>query len=140
MKKLVSAVLFLMGTAYGVEVKLHKAECTVFGNLKIKVLGLEQGRLGKKWLEADLPYFEDCDDTILLFLQSLGRGLNAASAETVVTNRQEQSGKPDQPKGLRCKIYQNHTVNVVFENYKQLKFTRSKEKLHLKLEGPCPKP
>ena len=68
MKKLIFAALFFSSAVFAEQVIVRKTDCSVLGNFKVKVSGLDHGRMGRKYLKADLPYFEDCDKTEMFFL------------------------------------------------------------------------
>ena len=135
MKKLLFVILFFSSTVYAGQVTVKKTNCSVMGNLKVKVNGLGLGRMGRKYFKADLPYFEDCDKTEMLFHQAIGRGPNRVSVGIKKTYRKVQSGEGDK---TRCKIYEIKILSLRFDKYKKRRFYRSDESLKTKLDGPCP--
>ena len=135
MIRILIAALLFAGAAQGAEVTLKKAKCSLFGNIKVKVRGLDHGSLGRKYLEHNLKFFTNCDRIETEFHQSIGTGPYQVEAKKDTWFTQKQRGKGEK---VRCKIYEHKKLSVVFADYPSLTFSRQKKRLHTKLNGPCP--
>jgi len=96
-------------------VSIKKVKCSLFGNLKIKVSGLESyGRIGRMTLMANIPLRTDCKSEMNDFLGSVSRSRSHVSADldTRIIYRQVDN---NDDKGRRCIITERKTLSVVFD-------------------------
>ncbi|MCO4793904.1 MAG: hypothetical protein KC493_09335, partial [Bacteriovoracaceae bacterium] len=134
MKKMLLLILVLFSTSVFAqdgdvadkkEVLIIKAKCTIGGNINIKVRGLETfGTLGTRKLTANVPYFDNCNDVLMGFNQTVNRGLNQVNAKVY-----SKKWRTRQMSGNRliCRTYQKDTLLVVFPDYPELRFMNTKE-------------
>lgn len=121
MKKLLLIILVLGSSSLFAEtVSIRKAKCSLFGNLKVKLSGLQAyGRLGKLTLTSNLRLSVDCDRALENFLGSVSRSSSQVTANiskkfiyTQVNNR--DNDKRDDKK--YCKVEERKTLTVRFLN------------------------
>jgi hypothetical protein len=118
-KKLLLIILILGSSSLLAEtVSIKKAECSFFGNMKVKVSGLESyGWLGKTTLAANIPMGDDCDRVLSNFLGSVSRSSSRVSTDLdtriIYTQTNSRDDKRDEKK-TRCRITEKKTLSVRF--------------------------
>ncbi|MBK25268.1 MAG: hypothetical protein CME70_14835 [Halobacteriovorax sp.] len=141
MKKLFFAALFLVATSAQAEmVSIKKSKCSLFGNLKIKVNGLERyGSVGRGYLKANLPMRADCDAVLSTFNQTMGRGTTSVSTDfdQYEVRRQTQNGGDNDKRDYECKVYKRSVIKVVFPAYSSMTFKNTHERLIDSYYGRC---
>jgi hypothetical protein len=129
MKKIILlAALFLSSSVFAANVSITKSKCSMFGNIRIKVNGLEnRGTIGKGYLSANIPMNESCNDALVDFNESMGRGIQAVDvAET--SRRFERRSGGGRDGDATCSIIERKTLRVTFANYDELLFKRVQQR------------
>ncbi len=126
MKKIVLLFALMLSTnLFAEEVTLKQAKCTLFGNLKIKVYGLESyGRVGTGYLRGNLPMSDDCDAVKEDFEQSLGRGSSSVDVnlDTRIIVIRERDDDDKIEKRWRCTTKERKTLTVAFPEFPYVAF------------------
>jgi hypothetical protein len=136
MKKLILlASLFMTTSIFAENVRVIKTKCSLFGNLKIKLKGLDSyGKIGQGYLKANIPMFESCKEAMMDFNETMGRGMTTVDtlmAKEIITRRERR----DNYRLLmdkweyRCTDYERTTLTVNFPEYPGMPFKRIEEKV-----------
>ncbi len=136
MKKIIMlAALFMTASVFAEDVRVIRTKCSLFGNLKIKVTGLEAyGKIGEGYLKANVPVFDSCKDTMMVFNQTMGRGMasvDASMKKEIITRRERRN---DNDRKLdkweyRCTDYERTTLTVNFPEFADMPFNRVEERV-----------
>ncbi len=141
MKKLFfAAVLLLSTSAFADMVQVKKVKCSLFGNLKVKVRGLESyGRVGEGYLKANLPMRSDCDSASTRFSQTMGRGVQATNVDfdRYEVQRQVNRGGDNDKNNFECEVYRRSVLNVTFPKFGSTNFKNTHDKLVSRYYGSC---
>lgn len=144
MKKLFFAGLFLLASAAQAEMlTVKKTKCSLFGNLKVKVSGLESyGRVGTGYLKANLPMRADCDAVATRFTQTMGRNATLASVDydRYMDRRTVHRGGNDDKIAKRdtmCEVYEVKKIFVVFSRFGSQTFKNTTRRLVDTYYGHC---
>lgn len=140
MKKLFFAAVFLVAASAQAEmVSIKKTKCSLFGNLKVKVSGLESyGRVGKGYLKANLPMRADCDAVETRFNQTMGRGMASTTVDFDQYEIQRQINRGgDNKRDIECEVYKRSVLNITFPRYGSTKFKNTHDKLVDRYYGHC---
>ncbi|TNE99578.1 MAG: hypothetical protein EP326_07905 [Deltaproteobacteria bacterium] len=138
MKKIILlAALFMTTAAFAEDVRVIKTKCSLFGNLKIKVTGLEAyGKIGEGYLKANVPVFDNCKDTMMVFNQTMGRGMATVDArlkKEIITRRERRDRDNDRHKldkwEYTCTDYERTTLMVDFPEFPDMPFDRVEERV-----------
>ena len=129
MKKFILLVAFVfVSNANAADVSVVKSKCTLFGNIKIKVTGLEnRGRIGTKYLKANVPMRSNCNETLAELNQSMGRGLQAVTTAMETRQFETRTGG-GRDNDATCSIIERKTLSMVLNNYDSLVFKRSQDR------------
>lgn len=128
------AALFMTASVFAEDVRVIKTRCSMFGNLKVKVSGLEAyGKIGLGYLKANIPMFDSCKDAMMDFNQTMGRGMatvKARMAKEIITRRERRNDRDKMDKwDYTCTDYERTTLTVNFPEYPGMPFTRIEEKV-----------
>lgn len=141
MKKLFFAAILLLSTsAFADMVQVKKVKCTLFGNLKVKVRGLESyGRVGEGYLKANLPMRSDCDSASTRFNQRMGRGVHATTVDLdrYEVQKQVSTGRDDRKSEYECEVYMRSVLNVTFPKFGSTNFKNTHDKFVTRYYGRC---
>jgi hypothetical protein len=141
MKKLFFAAFLLFSTsAFADMVQVKKVKCSLFGNLKVKVRGLESyGRVGEGYLKANLPMRRDCDSAAIRFSQTMGRGVQAANVDfdRYEIQRQVSRGGDNDKGDYECEVYRRSVLNITFPRFGSTNFKNMHDKLVTRYYGRC---
>jgi hypothetical protein len=136
MKKLILlATLFMTTTVFADNVRVIKTKCSLFGNLKIKVTGLESyGKIGQGYLKANIPMFDNCRDAMMDFNQTMGRGMTtveALMAKEIITRRERRDNDRNTMDKWEytCTDYERTTLTVNFPEFPDMPFKRIEERV-----------
>ncbi|MCO4793423.1 MAG: hypothetical protein KC493_06920 [Bacteriovoracaceae bacterium] len=130
MKKiLLLAVMIFSTSVFAEDVRIKKTNCTMFGNLKVKVSGLESfGRLGTGYLRANVPVLDSCREVMMTFNQTMGRGTSSVDVdltkETIIRREHRNDNKE-----MICTTVERSTLSVVFPNFSEYTFKNITEKI-----------
>lgn len=152
MKKLILivAIVFASTAPHAAQadmVSIKKMKCSTFGNLKIKVNGLERHRsLGTGYLKADVPLFDSCKDALVEVRGRMGRSTQQAEVnieKRIVTEIEHRRDRVDPPRIPRigfksekldtiiCHVYEDTALTMIFNRMPELKFKNYSRK-HLR--------
>lgn len=141
MKKLFFAAVLLFSTsAFADMVQVKKVKCTLFGNLKVKVRGLESyGKVGEGYLRANLPMRRDCDAVATRFSQTMGRGIQATTVDfdRYEIQRQISRGGDNDKSNYECEVYKRSILKITFPKYGSTMFKNSHDKFVTRYYGRC---
>lgn len=141
MKKLFFAVVLLLSTnAFAEMVQVKKVKCTLFGNLKVKVRGLESfGNVGEGYLRANLPMRRDCDAVASEFSRTMGRGVQAVTVDfdRYEIQRQISRGSDRDKTDYECEVYLRSSLSVNFPRFGSTEFKNTHEKFVTRYYGRC---
>ena len=129
MKKLILLGAFVFSASlFATDVSIIKSKCTLFGNIKIKVKGLEsRGRIGKGYIKANVPINENCAEALVDFNELMGRGIQSVDTD-MATRRFERRTGGGRDNDATCATIERKTLTVEFANYDELVFKRVQER------------
>ena len=143
MKKLIVAAVFLISTGAQADmVSIKKMKCSLFGNLKIKVNGLERHRsLGTGYLKANVPLFDSCKDALNEVSGRMGRSTQATQVSVTKRRAMREERRRDRNDHkydqVLCHISEIKTLEMVFDRMPELTFRNIQER-HIRTEyGYC---
>ena len=135
MKNLLIIAAFLFaGAAQADMVSIKSMKCSLFGNLKIKVNGLERHRnLGTGYLKANVPLFDSCKDALSEVRGRMGRSTQNTTVDVTkrIVREVEHRGNDRNKMDTVCHIYEVKTLKMVFNRMPELTFRRMTRK-HLR--------
>lgn len=139
MKKLLLIAAFLFASAAQADmVSIKSMKCSLFGNLKIKVNGLERHRnLGTGYLKANVPLFDSCKDAMSEVRQRMGRSTQEANVAVTKRIVREIEHRDDRKRDTVCHVYEEKTLRMVFNRMPELVFKRMTRKHIRTTYGYC---
>ena len=129
MKKLILLLAFaFVSNVNAADVSIISSKCTLFGNIKLKVTGLEsRGRLGTGYLKTNIPMNENCGEALVEFNEAMGRGIQAVETRTETRQFERRTGG-GRDSDATCSTIERKTLTVVFNNYDDFIFKRAQER------------
>lgn len=138
---IILAALMTAGAAQAEMVSIKKMKCSLLGNLKIKVNGLERHRsLGTGYLVANVPLFDSCKDALAEVSQTMGRSTQASTIDVdryITRTEERRNGDRHNPGYVVCHVSETTQLSMQFNRMPELTFKNYTSR-HLRTEyGYC---